>query len=192
MACEVEGGVARIMSCTVSRSVLARGSGSVTTCVTGERVILVAGSESDSEELGSSVSESVTTCVTGERIILVGGSESDSEELGSSVSETSGDSGPTTILSGTGSRVGMKGILLFFLEDDFALEDDLVLEDDLDFLLLFKAGFLLCLILLPDFCTWETDLICLGGEEASEGMSSSIEVSHSSSLISMSEMLPAT
>ena len=55
----------------------------------------------------------VMTCITGERVIM--GSESESEELGSSVSETSGESGPTIIFSGTGSRVGMKGILLFFL-----------------------------------------------------------------------------
>ena len=74
--------MARIMSCTVSGSLFSMGSGSVTTCITGERGILV--------------------------------SESESEELGSSVSETSGESGPTIILSGTGSRVGMKGILLFF------------------------------------------------------------------------------
>ena len=57
----------------------------------------------------------VITCITGERVILV--SESESVELGSSVSETSGEHGPTIIFSGTGSRVGIKGTLLFFLED---------------------------------------------------------------------------
>ena len=86
MACVTGGGVARIMSCTVSGSLFSMGSGSVITCITGERVTLV--------------------------------SESESEELGSSVSETSGENGPTIIFSGTGSRVGMKGILLFFLEED--------------------------------------------------------------------------
>ena len=87
------------------------------------------------------------TCVTGGGVIL--GSES--EGLGSSVSQTLGEQGPTMIFSGTGSRVGMKGILLFFL------------EEDLTFWLFFRVGFLLCLTFLLDFRTWPTDLICLGG-----------------------------
>ena len=94
----------------------------------------------------------VMTCITGERVIM--GSESESEELGSSVLETSGESGLTIIFSGTGSRVGMKGTLLFFL------------EDDLVFLLFFRAGFLLCLTFLLDLRTLATDLICLGGRRS--------------------------
>ena len=128
----------------------------------------------ESESSFGAGSGMVMTCITGERAVLV--SESESVELGSSVSETSGEQGPTIIFSGTGSRVGTKGILFFFL------------EDDLVFLLLFKAGFLLCLTFLLKLRTWATDLICLGGEEVSVGMSSSMEVSPSNSSISRSEM----